>query len=113
MDYTAADFWWKVLITVMNMAIGVYLFWERNNNATKNRIDTLEEDMDDRLDDHSGRLMRVETQVKHLPQVADLEKLYERVRTVDHTTTKMEGEFQEVRRTLGLIHSYLMTKGNP
>jgi hypothetical protein len=22
----------------------------------------------------------------------------------------MEGEFQEVRRTLGLIHSYLMTK---
>ncbi|MHB1053513.1 MAG: DUF2730 family protein [Thiobacillus sp.] len=110
MDYTAADFWWKVTITLMNMAIGVYLFWERNNNATKNRIDELEGDVDKRLDDQGSRLMRVETQVQHLPQVADLEKLYERVRTVDHTTTKMEGEFQEVRRTLSLIHSYLMTK---
>lgn len=113
MDYTAADFWWKVTITLMNMAIGVYLFWERNNNATKNRIDELESDVDKRLDDQGGRLMRVETQVQHLPQVADLEKLYERVRTVDHTTTKMEGEFQEVRRTLSLIHSYLMTKDKP
>lgn len=110
MDYTAADFWWKVAITVINLGIGAYLFWERNNNATSQRITTLETDIDTRLDDHAGRLMRVETQVQHLPQTADLEKLYERVRTVDHTTTKMEGEFQEVRRTLGLIHTYLMTK---
>lgn len=113
MDYTAADFWWKVAITLINLAIGAYLFWERNNNATANRINTMEKGIDDRLDGHDGRLMRVETQVKHLPQIADLEKLYERVRTVDHTTTKMEGEFQEVRRTISLIHTYLMTKEKP
>lgn len=113
MDYTAADFWWKVAITLINLAIGAYLFWERNNNATTVRINTMETGIDERLDAHSVRLTRVETQVQHLPQTSDLDKLYERVRTVDHTTTKMEGEFQEVRRTLGLIHSYLMTKEKP
>lgn len=113
MDYTAADFWWKVLITVMNMGIGVYLFWERNNNATKVRIDDLEEDVDKRLDDQGNRLMRVETQVEHLPQIADLEKLYERVGRIDQRTSHIEGEFREARRTLNLIHEYLMTKDKP
>lgn len=113
MDYTAADFWWKVLITVMNMGIGVYLFWERNNNATKVRIDDLEKDVDERLDDQGNRLMRVETQVEHLPQIADLEKLYERVGRIDQRTSHIEGEFREARRTLNLIHEYLMTKDKP
>lgn len=110
MDYTAADFWWKVTITLMNMAIGVYLFWERNNNATKNRIDAMESDVDKRLDNQSSRLMRVETKVEHLPQITDLEKLYERVGRIDQRTSHIEGEFREVRRTLSLIHEYLMTK---
>lgn len=110
MDYTAADFWWKVTITLMNMAIGVYLFWERNNNATKNRIDAMEIDVDKRLDKQSSRLMRVETKVEHLPQITDLEKLYERVGRIDQRTSHIEGEFREVRRTLSLIHEYLMTK---
>lgn len=110
LDYSALDFWWKTSITLINMAIGVYLFWERNNDATSRRIDHMEADIDHRLDDHAGRLARVETQVEHLPQVADVEKLYERVRTVDLRTSHMEGEFREVRRTLGLIHEFLMMK---
>lgn len=113
MNYQALTFWWMVGLTLLNAALGVYLYWQRNNDATTRRINTIEAHVDTRLDAHGARLTQVETQVKHMPQTPDLEKLYERIRTVDHTTTKMEGEFQEVRRTLGLIHSYLMTKEKP
>lgn len=113
MDYSALDFWWKVSITIINMAIGLYLFWDRKNDATTKRIEKMEGEVDRRLDDHGGRLMRVETQVEHLPKVQDMEKLYDRVRTVDQRTGHMEGEFREVRRTLGLIHEYLLTRDKP
>lgn len=113
MNYQALTFWWMVGLTLLNAAIGVYLYWQRNNDVATRRISKMEGDVDARMDTHSERLTQIETQVKHMPQTPDLEKLYERIRIVDHTTTKMEGEFQEVRRTLGLIHSYLMTKDKP
>lgn len=109
MTYEQLKLWIDVAQFAVMSAIGVWLYLERRNDKTNTRVTEL----GDKLDVHDGRLVRMETQVKHMPQTPDLEKLYERIRTVDHTTTKMEGEFREVRRTLGLIHTYLMTKEKP
>ena len=108
MGYEHMKLWIDVAQFVVMSAIGVWMYLERRNDKTNDRVSKLEDELGEKLDSHDGRLMRVETQVEHLPQVSDLEKLYERVRTVDHRTSHMEGEFREVRRTLGLIHEYLM-----
>lgn len=111
MDYTAADFWWKVFITVINMGIGVYLFWERNNDGTRRRIDTLETDLDTRLDNHASRLAKVESRIEMLPNHEDLSDLHERINEVSKNIHTLTGEMTGIKTTLGLIHQHLLNGG--
>ena len=113
MDYEHIKLWIDVAQFAVMSAIGIWMYLERRHDKTNDRVTRLETELGEKIEQHDGRLMRVETQVEHLPQMPDLEKLYERVRTVDNRTSHMEGEFREVRRTLGLIHEYLMTKEKP
>lgn len=111
MDYTAMDFWWKVFITVINMGIGAYLFWERHNDVTQRRIDTLETDLDGRMDSHATRLSRVESRIEMLPNHADLSDLHERINNVSKNIHTLTGEMTGAKTTLGLIHQHLLNGG--
>lgn len=107
-DYEALKIWIDLAQFAVMAAIGIWMYLEKRHDKTADRISSLEEAADQRNDALDARLVRVETHIEHLPQTTDLEKLYERVRLVDHRTSHMEGEFREVRRTLSLIHEYLM-----
>lgn len=111
LDYAALDFWWKVVLTLINLAIGVYLFWERHNNATTKRIDEMETRLDDRLDDHANRLAKVEAQVEALPDHSDIGDLHERINAVERAVNTMAGELTGIRTTLNLIHQHLLNGG--
>jgi hypothetical protein len=113
MDLMVIKLWIDIAQFAVMSGIGLWMYLERRNDKTNERIGHLERDLDTKFEEHDGRLMRVETQIEHLPQVSDVEKLYDRVRTVDLRTSHMEGEFREVRRTLGLIHEFLMLKDKP
>lgn len=107
-DYEALKIWIDLAQFAVMAAIGIWMYLEKRHDKTSERISGLESAADKRHDAVDARLVRVETHIEHLPKTDDLEKLYERVRLVDHRTSHMEGEFREVRRTLGLIHEYLM-----
>lgn len=109
-DYEALKIWIDLAQFAVMAAIGIWMYLEKRHDKTSERIGQIESDADTRHDQIDARLVRVETHIEHLPQTSDLEKLYERVRLVDQRTSHMEGEFREVRRTLGLIHEYLMNK---
>ncbi|MDP2830180.1 MAG: DUF2730 family protein [Sulfuricellaceae bacterium] len=111
MDYMAADFWWKTAITVINMGIGAYLFWERHNDVTQRRIDTLETDLDGRMDNHAMRLSRVESRIEMLPSHEDLSDLHERINEVSKAVHTLSGEMSGIKTTLGLIHQHLLNGG--
>lgn len=111
MDYTAADFWWKVFITVINMGIGAYLFWERHNDVTQRRIDALETGLDERLDGHAVRLSEVESRIEMMPSHKDLSDLHERINEVSKAVHTLYGETTGIRTTLGLIHQHLLNGG--
>lgn len=111
MDYMAADFWWKAFITVINMGIGAYLFWERHNDVTQRRIDTLETDLDQRLDNHAMRLSRVESRIEMLPSHEDLAALHERINDISRAVHTLSGEMSGIKTTLGLIHQHLLNGG--
>lgn len=111
MDYTAADFWWKVGITILNLGIGVYLFWERHNDGTSNRISTFEKNTDTRLDDHSARISKAEARLDGLPDHDDLGDLHNRINQVTSGMDKVTGELSGMKTTLNLIHQYLLNGG--
>lgn len=111
MDYTALDFWWKVSITLLNMGIGVYLFWERHNDSTSRHLDTMEHDLDTRLDNHASRLAKVEASVALLPDHDDLGDLHSRINEVSSGMSNLTGELSGIKTTLNLIHQHLMSGG--
>lgn len=112
MDYTALDFWWKTSITVINMAIGVYLWWERHNNATAKRIEHLEEDVDKRLDSHARQLSRMDEHLKHVPTDSDLTQIHQRIDALMSEFKEVKGEFHQANHTLKMLHQYMLTRGN-
>lgn len=111
MDYTALDFWWKIFLTLLNMGIGVYLFWERHNDGTTRRIGALEADLDARLDNHSSRLAKVEARMELLPDHDDLGGLHERINDMNRGLSTLSGELSGVKTTLNLIHQHLLSGG--
>jgi len=106
MDYTAMDFWWKVFITIINLGIGAYLFWERNNNSTRNRIDSLETDVDGRLDKHGERITKLEGGPTH----GRIDEAHARITDVARAVSGMAGEMQGMKTVLNLIHDHLLNK---
>lgn len=111
MDYTAMDFWWKVVITLINLGIGAYLFWERHNDGTRRRIDDLETDFDARIDVHASRLAKVEARAENSPTHDDLAGIHEKINRVDTSISALSGEFAGVRNLLNTIHQHLLTGG--
>lgn len=105
------DFWWKVAITILNLGIGVYLFWERHNDGTTTRISQFEKNTDERLDDHATRLAKAEARLEGLPDHNDIGDLHERINHVGSGMDKLTGELTGIKTTLHLIHEYLLKGG--
>lgn len=105
------DFWWKVGITILNLGIGVYLFWERHNDGTSKRITDFEDGTDKRLDDHATRIAKVEAHLEMLPSHDDLGDLHDRINQVTSGMDKVSGELTGIKTTLNLIHEYLLKGG--
>lgn len=111
MDYAAWDFWWKVFISVMNIGIGIYLFWERHNDGTTNRISIVEDASERGLKEHSERLAKLEGRLDQLPDHDDLGDLHERINHVSSGMDTLTGELSGIKTTLNLIHQYLLHEG--
>lgn len=119
MDYTVADFWWKVAITLINAGIGWYLWYERRSDVTNQRIGKIEETMDKSLDNISFRLTSLESDTRHAPTHLDLSKLYERISGTEHllgerieevggAVRRIEGENAAQTRILNLVYESLV-----
>lgn len=119
MDYTAADFWWKVGITILNLAIGWYLWYERRSDASTERINKIEDSMAHAIKLMSDRLTSVERDTSHAPTHADLSKLYERMAGTEHRLSeridgvggavkRIEGENAAQTRILNLVYQSLV-----
>lgn len=105
---------WKVAADVIQFAItsavGIYVWAVNRNRVTNERISTLQSDMDDRLDDHADRLARVEEQVRHAPDDADIARVHARIDEVSGALKRLEGESAAQTHVLRLIHEHLMRK---
>lgn len=108
MNYQAMTFWWMAALTIINMAIGAYLWYERRSDATAARLSSVE-----------SRLITVENDTSHAPTHNDLSKLYERMSGVEHrlgdridavggAVKRIEGENAAQTRILNLVYESLV-----
>lgn len=132
-DYAAAKFWIDAAQILVTALVGIYLWYDRRDRATRGAVDTLGRDacekietlgrdtvekidalgrrVDARLDGHEARITTVEACVENAPKHADLAAIYDRINAIGSKVDEMSGELRGFRRGIDLIQQHLMGDG--
>ncbi len=111
LDYTAWRFWWDIIQTLILAAIGVYTWISNRTRVNSSRIQSLEHDIDSRLDSQGDRITRMEEALRHAPSHEDLKRIHRRMDETAAALNALAGEFKAVQHTLHLIHEHLLNGG--
>ncbi|MDR1063646.1 MAG: hypothetical protein LBL48_06905 [Azoarcus sp.] len=99
------------ILQIINMigtfAIGIWIYLEKRNDKTNERITRLNEDVD-KIDKELAALSgKIGGAVGH----HDLSELYQRLAKVEQSVSKLCGSFNEANNTLRLILTKIAEKG--
>lgn len=72
--------WLDVVYKVLTGIFVIWLYLDRKNDKTNQRISALENSIDNRLDGHADRLTRIEADLKNAPSHNDLAEIYREIR---------------------------------
>lgn len=101
LDYKVLTFWWNVVQTILTAGIAIYVWISNKHKANRESIESVED-----------RVLKLEETVKHMPSKSELAVLHKRITEVAETQKRIEGEFSQTNRTLGMIHEYLLHRNN-
>lgn len=110
MTYDAIKIWVDVAQFLITGAIGVYIYLVNKNDATDKRITNLSDQNDKRLDDHHGRISRIEETLKHMPTHNDLTGLKEDVAALKAETNSQTQLLERLEKTVGRISEWLIDR---
>jgi hypothetical protein len=101
-------FAFQVLHTLLTGGIGFYVYMTNKDKVTNKRISDLEQDLDGKLDRHAERIAKVETRADSAPTHGDLEKIHEKINSVNSCAHRMEGQLDGVKNLVQVMHESLM-----
>ena len=84
---------------------------EAARESGKKHWDDQHREIDRRLADHSERIGRLEAAAEASPTHEHLSDLHERINGIADDVSGLSGEFKGAKRTLELIHSFLLNGG--
>lgn len=111
MEYDALRFWFDVVQVAGTVAIGIYVWLANRQRVTTQSIRALEQDVDERLDDHGTRLTRLEEEVRHLPTHDDIGGVFKRIDQIHGDLKELTGAMSGVKRAVDLINEHLLNGG--
>lgn len=99
-----------------NFGIGTWLYLERRNDKTNERIadlsgkvEQLDKDVDARLNDLKPRLIALEARIENAPTHDDLAGIHEKINSVAREISQLTGNVAGMSRLLNSIDDYLRT----
>ncbi|MDP2808659.1 MAG: hypothetical protein Q8O34_00755 [Rhodocyclaceae bacterium] len=95
----------------LTWGVALYMYLANKNKVTNERINTLQEDIDDKLDDHSERIAKLEVTTERAPNHAHLGSLHEKVNAVDLKVSGIAGRLEGIDASLRQVLSRIMEKG--
>lgn len=97
----------EIVQFIMTGLVAFYVYISNKDKVTNDKIDTLEEDLDKKLDGYGERISKLEAG----PSKGDISELHKKVNDVSNGVAALRGEFSATSRTLQLIHETLMERG--
>jgi oligoendopeptidase F len=110
MENRWVEFGFQVLQFILTAGTGFYVFMSGKNKVTNERISKLESHIETKIDEHSERISRLESDVSKSPTHADIVKLHEKLSDLSSALNGLKGEFKGASTTLHLIHETLMER---
>jgi len=92
--------WLDVIYKLGVVAFGIWMYLARRNDKTNVRITKLEERLDERLDTHTERLTRVETELTKQPTHDHLAEVYREIRKTSDALATMAITLAAMQATL-------------
>ncbi len=120
--YAAYRFWFDIAQFVLTGMIAVYVWISKRDSVNNKRFTVLEKDLstslddlekkvDARMDNHSERITKVETECDHAPSHADLGQVYDRINEVSDQVANLTGGMEALKRSVDMIHQHLLNEG--
>lgn len=109
MDFLAGgdlEFWWDIIQTA---GIGLFAVWAWIVNRTKANQDAITQ-LADRQDVLEKHLQVTKTEIKHMPDRDDIERLHGRIDQLAKGVNHVEGQLKQINQTLAIIQQYLVQK---
>ncbi|WP_427500790.1 hypothetical protein ACQE3E_15605 [Methylomonas sp. MED-D] len=103
MSYQDAKFWFDVIQTLLILVVGIMNWLNNRQRVTTATISKLENDIDDRLDDHAERVTRLEERVSNAPNHEDLAEIYREMRTMSKSLSDMNAALAAQTATLEAV----------
>ena len=111
MDMEVIKFGFQVIQFLLTGGVMVYVYLVNKDKVTNDRIERLEDDLDEKLDGQGERIAKLETRADGQPTHEDLSKLHEKINTVSKDISNLSGQFIGVNTLLQTIHRHLMKQG--
>ena len=90
----------------------LWLFFDRKSDKTQKRISDLEECHDDRLDEHSERIIKLETVLEKMPTHKDIGTVYDEIRKVSDGVSTQSSSLAGIAATLDSVKEQVRLMDN-
>lgn len=105
----------RLLLQAVNLAVsigvGLYVWQSSRHRVTNERISTLAENIDKRLDSHESRLTRAETEISTAPTHKDLGAMHEKINSVSISVSRIEGLIKGIGDQVTMVLSRIAERG--
>lgn len=107
MDISTVKDWVATVAAILGFMLSIYAVLTKSSQANTDKIVKI----DERLDDHSERLQKVEGDIKHLPDTDAVHSMQLSMKDMQIEMATMAAEAQASNRTLRRMEDFLMKKG--
>ena len=107
-DYDALKFWWGVALTLGNIGLFIFTWISSKDKGNESRIGALEKQENDRHAEIDSRLIKVETEIEHMPTASDMASLRVNVQGLQTSVQAMTNSLTAMSLQIELINQHLL-----
>lgn len=102
--------WLAIGQMAYNIVISLYLWVNRRYQATNERVDGVKEKLSSRIEETEKAVVRISTDLSHIPTRAELNGLREDIRYLTSELGEVKGRLSGINRVADIMNEYLINK---
>lgn len=109
-NWSYSDWWFGLIQMVFNALVAFYLWANRRYQATNKAFRGCREEMTCRIEKTETSLVRIETDLTHVPGQKQFEALGKDIRELTSGLGELKGRLEGINRVADLMNQYLINR---